>query len=130
AEGRGPDCAWAAAHHSVLPLAPRSDEAGARNSTQQSQGVLRRIRQREELSVHRLAHQALLDSCAKRARLEEMEGKVRLQFSMGPNPCSAATMELFDLILQDLQAIQLIGSAPKGPLERQVSSMLEREGQK
>ncbi|CAK0843465.1 unnamed protein product [Prorocentrum cordatum] len=59
---------------------------------------------------------------------KKMEGKVRMQFALGPNPLSSAVNVFLEAALTDLKATQLVGSAPKGPLERQITNMLQRRG--
>ena len=55
-----------------------------------------------------------------------MEGKVRLQFGLGQNPEVAVFEEVMDAILIDIKAVEMVGTAPKGPLERQITTMLEK----
>ncbi|CAK0887655.1 unnamed protein product, partial [Prorocentrum cordatum] len=53
----------------------------------------------------------------------KIEGRVELQIAAGSNPEARAILGLPGAVLEDLAAAQLAGPAPKGPLERQISSL-------
>eukprot|EP00959_Pyramimonas_sp_CCMP1952_P258880 5412231-Pyramimonas_sp.AAC.1 len=47
----------------------------------------------------------------------KIEGQARLQFAIGPDPLAREVNARMAVVLADLRATQLAGSAPEGPLE-------------